>query len=269
MVVIKKQLLYNSTIMTSVEPISTPSGVTQFEHGPLTIAYSGIDFGNVDVRPRFGDPESAIVNQARLLRGFRASRFVLQEVRLRPQFEDLSGTPDEELSDRYQTDGLIIDRPGIALGLNPADCNSMTIFDRNGGVAGLIHAGRQGVDGDIHLASLAHLVDKHSIAREDIGIHFGPSIREESYYYPTEGFSAEQLADPKWKTFIDKRAGSYHIDLLGRIVKDVVEAGIEPDQIEIVPVDTGADSRYFSHTRSKRTGEPHGRNGHVVMINSK
>lgn len=259
---------------SGVETILAP-GVTQFTHGPLTIAYSGVMLGNVDTRPEFNDPDAA-ERQKRLLQGFDSHKFVLQKVLLQPDIVDLSGTPDDELEEIYWTDGLIINRPNVALGLNPADCNAMTIFDKNGGSFGLIHVGRQGIESDIHIASLDWLMRQHRIDPQDLGVHFGPSIRKASYHFDPAK-AAEIFADPKWKQFVeveeDERA---HVDVLARVVRDITDSskgvGVNPDNITIEPIDTGADRRFFSHARRIRkqcNENPEGRNGQAVMLNSR
>ncbi len=227
------------------------------------VVYGGIEVGNVD--SRFGSAETVAENRSKLLSPMNPANYVLQIVQLGSEFVDLSGIRSEDLDDTYPTDGLFINRPGIALGLNPADCNAITMYDgREGRALGLIHAGRQGVDGDIHLAALDNLVKEHKVAKEDVRMHFAPSIRKGSYYYPT--IAAEQLADPRWQPFIDLRRGNYHLDLVGRIVKELTDAGIEPSQMEINPIDTGSDGRYFSWVRSKREGVPIGRNSVAAML---
>jgi copper oxidase (laccase) domain-containing protein len=192
-------------------------------------------------------------------------RYVVQRPVPGGDFIDLSNTPTDELEDEYHTDGLFIDRPGVALGVNPADCVAMALYGRGSSSLGVIHVGRQGIDGSIHETSVRHLIETHEVALGDIRAHFSPAISPDSYFYPE--ISAEQLADPKWKKFIDRRDGNHHIDLVGRIVKDMTELGIDPKQIEVNPEDTGAaNSRYFSHARSLRTGEPEGRNGFAAML---
>lgn len=257
---------------SGAETVLAPS-VTQFTHGPLTIAYSGVMLGNVDTRPEFNDPEAA-VRQKRLLQGFGDHKFVLQKVLLEPNIMDLSGTPDDELEKIYWTDGLIINRPSVALGLNPADCSAMTIFDKHGSSFGLIHVGRQGIDGDIHIASLDWLMRQHRVDPQNIGVHFSPSIRKASYHFDPAK-AAEVFADPKWKRFIEVEEDSRaHVDVLARVVSDITDSsksvGVNPDNITIEPIDTGADRRFFSHVRRARKQcdeNPVGRNGHAVMLN--
>jgi copper oxidase (laccase) domain-containing protein len=234
------------------------------------ILYSDRNWGNVDTRPNFGaqanDAEEGYHNRQELLRLINPGRYVLQKVQMKADFVDLS-----EISDPagvYTTDGLIIDRPGIALGLNPADCNALTMYDAvRGSVLGLIHVGRQGADGDIHLKALEHITDSrwHQVPKEDLRIHFAPSVRHRSYHYPD---TPEQIYDPRWKGHIYRRKRLWHVDLVGRVVRDLVDNGIEPEQMKISPIDVGANTDYFSHVRSRRTGETQGRNGVVAMLRS-
>ncbi|HZL08191.1 MAG TPA: laccase domain-containing protein [Candidatus Dormibacteraeota bacterium] len=243
----------------------TDPEVTHIVEAQAEIVYSGKALGNVDTRTQFGDPEVALVNRQRLIDVLDPAHYVLQVVQLGPDFLDLSDIADEDLEPSYPTDGLFINRPNIALGLNTADCSAITMYDaREGGAMGLIHGGRQGVDGDIHLAALEHITGVRGVPKEHLRLHFAPAIRAASYYYPE--LSAEQMADPKWKDFITLAHGNYHIDLLGRIIRELTDAGIEPEQMEINPIDVGAHLGYFSHARSNRTGEPRGRNGIAAVL---
>lgn len=227
------------------------------------IAYSNMLLGNVDWC-RFGDPAVAARNRQKLIDTLHPSKYVLQIVQMKPEFTDLSGLADDELAETYETDGLFIDRPGVALGLNPADCNAITMYDAAAGsILGLIHAGRQGINGEIHLAGLEK-INGSGVAPEDVRVHFAPSVRRDSYYF--DSIDPEQLADPKWKDFIDLQGENYHVDLLGRVVRDLTDAGIEPAQMQISPIDTAADPNYFSYVRFCRTQEEIGRNGVVAML---
>lgn len=242
------------------------SGVVHIVEPQAEIAHADAAFGNVDTRAQFGDPELSFqARQEFLAHTLRPKHYVLQAVKMRPEFTDLSGIATENLASRYETDGLFIDRPEVAVGLNPADCNAITMFDAAQGRAlGMIHAGRQGVAGDIHLKALEHLTGVHAVPLEDVRIHFAPSVRADSYFF--KSVSAEQLADPKWSGLIAQREGNYHIDLLGRIVRDLLEAGVQEDQMVISPEDTGANPAYFSHARSQRTGEQCGRNAIAAVL---
>ncbi len=241
------------------------AGIIHIVEPYLEIAYSGMEIGNLDTR--FGSAESVEENRRKLVRVLNPARHILMKLQLGPNFEDLCDAEDEDLEGIYSTDGLFINRPDIALEADTGDCNTIILGDaKHGGIIGVIHAGRQGVDGDIHLAALDNLVKRHGVATGDVSMHFAPSVRKASHYYPT--MDPEQLADPKWKKFIKFYEGNHHIDLLARIVKEFTDAGIEPEQMVISPIDTGADERFFSHIRTKREGTLLGRNGTIAMLRS-
>lgn len=225
------------------------------------MVYSGIETGNMSTAR--GPIEEVKANRARLLSPLNPDRFVIQIPRLGGDFVDLSPMDEADMEEEYSTDGLFVDRPGIALELHPADCIAMVLYSEDSPVIGLMHAGRQGVDAGIHANAIAHMTGEHGVPVDEIQVYFGPSISQDSYFYPY--IPAEQLADPKWNKFIDKRGGNHHVDLQGRVVKDLADFAIDPAQIEICPVDVGADPAYFSHSRSNHTGEPEGRNGFAAM----
>lgn len=241
------------------------TGVVTYEQRPFVeLAYSGKDLGNVDLR--FGPTDEVQANQQRLLRAVGPGKLVLQSCVNEPNFLDLSCMSTSDLSDTYVTDGLFVNRSSVVLGLNPADCNGMVIYDGTEGRAlGLVHVGRGGAEGGIHVAAIEHLKRLHHVPLPDVRVYFAPSIRQASYRFPT--IKAEMLADPKWQGFIEaRRDGTYNIDLLGRVVTEMLNEGVNPDNVEINPIDVGADPDYFSHSRSYHTGEPNGRNGIVAKL---
>lgn len=240
-----------------------PLGVTHVRHLNVSMAYSGMEIGNMDYR--FGAAEDVQASREKLLRALSPIKNIVMMPLGGSEFIDLSGTPEPELADEYRTDGLFIDRPGTAIGLNTADCIAMAIYGRGSPALGVIHAGRKGVDAGIHTSAAEHMMSRYDMAADDIRFFFGPSIRQNSYYYPE--ISEEQLADPKWDGLIEHRDGNYHIDLVGRAMRDLAAVGIDPAQIQVPDVDTGAeDSGYFSHTRGSRNGEPKARNGFAAMV---
>lgn len=244
------------------EVIAPALGVTEVRHLNVSIVYAGKELGNVGWP--YGPPEEVADNRARLVRSLSPVRYVAQKPVPGGDFMDLSDIPTDELEEEYKIDGLFIDRPGVALGVNPADCVAMALYGKDSTALGVIHVGRQGIDGNLHETSVRHLVEVHEVELDNVRAFFSPAISQGSYFYPS--ISAEQLADPKWNKFIDRRGGNYHIDIVGRIVKDMADLGMDPANIQVHPDDTGADPAYFSHSRSVRTGETEGRNGFAAML---
>jgi len=267
--------------------------------GPARVAYSaGLVQGNVDLRHQFGDDRESFRNRKRFLDAtLDPDRYVLQVVQMGDGIEDLSGVNPSRrtIYDQYPTDGLITDEPGVALGLNPADCNAVVIFGvrranamkgRDAGQAiGVIHAGIPGIELGIHFKALALLTDAHGIRTEDLRLHFAPAVRKESYYYPK--LTDDRLNDPNWQDFIEHRekTGS-HVDILGRLVGELGAYGLVASQMVISPIDVGREnSGYFSNVRANREDAaarikaekestdpilaPRGRNGVAAMLTSR
>lgn len=267
-------------------------GVTLCGNDVVEIAYSGTELGNTAARFE-GYPGEADANLARLRSavgvGRRTLRHTLILAQQLPDFEDLTGVPATAVLPEYRTDGVFTDSSDLAISLRPADCLNMVYYSATGEpLLGLIHGGRGGIDGDIHLKAVDFMLG-HGIAREAIRIFSGPAISAASYYF--NHIDPAQEVDPRWSPFIerfecDKDKGHkehkerkengeesqycYHVDLPGRVVADLKErAGLQPAQLREIRIDTGANPAYFSHARSHRAipqGLGEGRNGIVVKL---
>ncbi|MES2213004.1 MAG: laccase domain-containing protein, partial [Pseudomonadota bacterium] len=153
--------------------VETQAGVTLVTNDVVEIAFSGKAVGNVD--PRF-PAEDLEANRQKLLRTLGVGKYTVQVCQMGSEFIDLSDTATKDIKPTYNTDGMFVNRTDVVLGLNPADCVAITMFDaRHPSVIGLIHAGRQGVSGDIHLSALEHLTKAHRVPKEQVGMVFGPS----------------------------------------------------------------------------------------------
>jgi copper oxidase (laccase) domain-containing protein len=237
--------------------------ISVYTNDTVEIAYSGVALGNV--AQTFGDPEEAASNLARLRAAISVGSYALIRSRHENSFIDLSSAAAEDVAPIYFTDGLFTDSPDIVLGMNPADCNAMVYYSAGGdSVIGLIHGGTKSVADDIHLAALDHLVKTHGVTIDDVRIFFAPSIRKQSYFF--DRLPPEQLADRKWSRHIDSTNGLYYVDVLSRIICDLTDQGVEPEQLDVTPIDTGSDPAYFSHARAVRNEEPEGRNGLVAKL---
>lgn len=247
--------------------------VEHFNEEYAEIVYTaGMEEGNVDLRRKLGlqnnDSEEALANRNALLQRTlgTASAYVLQVVQMGSDILDLSHIGNGELAPHYTCDGLIIDRPGVILGLNTADCFGITMHDaRRGRAIGLIHAGRQGTQAGIHIDAMYKLIDNHDIRGEDIRFNFSPGVHAKSYsFYPD--IPDDMAEDEGWNEYIEKveaESGEtrLHIDVLGRLYVELIDEGVKHTQISLRhAIDVGADPRFYSHTRAHKTGEPFGRN---------
>ena len=75
-----------------------------------------------------------------------------------------------------ECDGLITDRPGVALGIRTADCVPLLFVDRIRRVIGAAHAGWRGTALGIAAQMVAIFKDRFSSCPEDIWVGVGPAI---------------------------------------------------------------------------------------------
>jgi copper oxidase (laccase) domain-containing protein len=72
---------------------------------------------------------------------------------------------------------------------------------------------------------------------------------------------------PEWQPYIeDLASGETTIDLIAFNRDQLIELGVQEENISIDPVDTVTSDDYFSHYRSVRTGELEGRFATVLAL---
>ena len=96
----------------------------------------------------------------------------------------VTGPWDEAL--RPHADGVVTDRPGIALGILTADCAPVLLADCAAGVVGAAHAGWKGAIGGVTDSTIVAM-EALGARRERIAAAIGPCIARASYEVD-EGF---------------------------------------------------------------------------------
>jgi YfiH family protein len=100
---------------------------------------------------------------------------------------DGDGPPPESIP---ECDGLITDRPGVALGIRTADCVPLLVVDRVRRVIGVAHAGWRGTALGIG-SRMVDLFEQRFASRvEDILIAIGPAIGVCCYQVDTPVYAA-------------------------------------------------------------------------------
>jgi len=157
-----------------------------------------------------------------------------------------------EMDQRPRADALVIDGPGMLLGIVTADCAPVLLADREAGVIGAAHAGWRGaLDGvtDFAIAAMEQL----GARRERIAAAVGPCIAQASYEVD-DGFRARFLAaDPANARFFADRPTA-HFDLEAYVLARLKVAGVA--SATGLGLDTYADdTRFFSYRRATHRGE--------------
>jgi len=152
-----------------------------------------------------------------------------------------------------QCDGLITNRPGVALTIYPADCPIEIAYDPKHKALGIAHLSWKSTDKKLAQKLIAAMWSAFGSKPEDLVVGMSPGIKKESYTFR----DPIQKSLPGWGPFLsDDEEGQTHIDLYAYNHAQIVATGVPADKIFMSTFDTAADTRFFSHYRAVRTGEP-------------
>ena len=147
------------------------------------------------------------------------------------------------------TDGLVTDKPGLALAVLTADCVPVLAADSEAGVIGAAHAGRVGAVGGI-MPNLIGAMKSLGARPERITVLLGPAAAGEHYELP------DDLADEVEAVLPGSRArtvgGTTGVDLRKGLTRQLHGLGVT--QVDSDPRCTIADESLFSYRREGRTG---------------
>ena len=156
---------------------------------------------------------------------------------------------------RPQADGIVTDRPGLALGILTADCTPVLFADAERGVIGAAHAGWKGAFSGIVEATVAAM-ESLGAQREQIVAAVGPTIARKSYEVDDAFFRRFAEADPENERFFTGgRDGHHQFDLEAYVLSRLAAAGVR--RAEALGLDTYSEpDRFFSFRRATHRAEP-------------
>jgi hypothetical protein len=157
--------------------------------------------------------------------------------------------------ERPKADGMVTDRPGVALGIATADCGPVLFADGEAGVIGAAHAGWKPAFTGV-LGNTVAAMEALGARRERIAAAVGPCIARRSYEVDDAFLRRFVEADPENERFFAPgRPGHHRFDLEGFVVARIAEQGVT--SIAALGQDTYAQpDRYFSYRRTTHAGEP-------------
>ena len=164
-----------------------------------------------------------------------------------------SGEPPWTTGEGPQADGLVTDRPGIALGIVTGDCAPVLFADAEAGVIGAAHAGWRGALAGVLEPTLAAMLARGARA-EQVRAVVGPCIAQASYEVGEDlrhAILGRRVADARHFA-PGHRAGHWQFDLSGYCLARLASAGV--GGASRIAADTCADAtRFFSHRRRTLT----------------
>src|SRR6185437_4638245 len=167
-----------------------------------------------------------------------------------------------------KADGMVTNRPGIALGVLAADCAPILFADPEAGVVGAAHGGWRGTLSGVGEAAVAAMIALGARA-DRIRAGIGPCIAQKSYEVGAEFPERFAAADPSSSEFFAPGAkdGKYLFDLPGYIARRLGALGLAA--VEHTGGDTAAEpERFFSYRRACLVGEgDYGRGLAAIALN--
>lgn len=164
-------------------------------------------------------------------------------------------------NDPIKTDALITTKKDTFLLLVIADCLPIFLYDPVLKVLALAHCGWKSTEAKLVGKVVDFLKEHFHTNPTDLLVGIGPGIHKESYKLANP--VQKQLAG--WSDFLtDMPDGQTAIDIIGYNKFQLMSAGVKEENIEISGIDTATDPKFFSHYRSKKSGETEGRFAAVV-----
>jgi len=162
-------------------------------------------------------------------------------------------------------DGLITNKPNLALGILTADCAPILIFDPKNNFIAALHAGWKGAYKNIIKNSLKKLKYKGSKMRDLIAV-IGPCISTGNYEVKKDFFSKFIKQSPKNKKHFRFSKSKIFFSLSSYIKSQLAKYNVK--NIEIINKDTfPKKNKFFSARRSlKNKFNDYGRNISLIMI---
>jgi len=155
---------------------------------------------------------------------------------------------------RPRADAMVTDRPGLALGVQTADCGPVLFADPQARVIGAAHAGWKGALSGI-LENTVAAMEELGAQRANILAALGPAIGRDSYEVGSEFVERFKAADAANARFFrpSGRDGHALFDLCGYILVRLAAAGVTADHVARCTY--AEEDAFYSYRRATHRGE--------------
>ena len=192
--------------------------------------------------------------------------------------DDFLALSDEERKNRLEgIDAIISNVPDVIMGISTADCIPVLVYDPEHHAAAAIHAGWKGTVKRIVEKSLVKMQETFGTNPAKCVAAIGPGISLESFEvgdevgeaFINEGFDIEKVSVrlPKMNVSQPTDEKRLHLDLKEINRCQLLSLGVLAENIEVSPIDTYTDERFFSARREQKGDVKCGRilSGFVII----
>ncbi len=160
-------------------------------------------------------------------------------------------------NDSFETpptcDALVTNKKNIPLMIMVADCAPLLFYDKEKKTIGVAHAGRAGAFSNISQNVVDVFVNNFHAKPENIYVSIGPNIHQCCYEVGEEIFDETKKLDLEYA--IQKRDNSYFLNIQKILQTQLLNAGIQKENIETAPLCTACNTtNFYSYRAEKETG---------------
>jgi hypothetical protein len=160
-------------------------------------------------------------------------------------------------------DGLITDRPGVALLSLSADCPTLLAYDPRRPAVGVAHASWRGTLCGVGTTLVGQMVRCFGCRPADLLAGIGPSAGPCCYEIRNDVRRVAETRLDDSHRFIGERDGRLYLDLWTTLREQLIRAGVPARNIESPGLCSICDERFYSH---RRDGPETGRFGLVCAL---
>ncbi len=200
-------------------------------------------YASLNLGAKWGDAPEAVVENLR--RVAAAAGFDPDALRLVRQVHGRDVVRASQASADTTADAIWCTRDeALVVGVLTADCVPVLLCDRAATVACAVHSGWRGTVAGIVTAAVETLREDAGAAPHDLVAAIGPCIEVGAFEVGPE--VAAQFPDD----LVDRSRTRPHVDLVGAVRRQLVDAGLRPENVDRVGGCTHANAdRWFSYRR--------------------
>ena len=161
--------------------------------------------------------------------------------------KQVHGDRIDVITDNYQIverDGMISNIRGIVLNINIADCCAVLFHDPANEAVGAVHSGWKGTKLNISSKAIAMMTREFGSDPTDIKVYLSPCASVNKYETGQE--FKEYFPDS-----VIQSSGKYYFDNHKEIKNQLIQSGINSDNIEVSGICTISDTDYHSFRRDR------------------